>query len=73
MVRNKWTNKLPTEPGWWWYRDVDNNLRPRLKWVWSKKGSWVVDEAGVLLSLYDGEWSTYPVLEPKEADDGENS
>ena len=62
----KWTNKKPTEPGWWWYRFAD--AKAVTVWVWKGRRNLVVDLGDRSYSLKElsGQWAG-PIPMPEES------
>lgn len=70
----KWTLKKPTQPGWYWYREVDGDeyLDPEICLVYNSSNTlraMFIDGDIDLVACTSGEWFPEPIKEPQEHHD----
>lgn len=60
----KWTKELPTEPGWYWYRN--EFVEPEVKLLYTRFGTMYVFEGiyATTVQSMTGEWCRVP--EPED-------
>ena len=69
----RWTNKKPTTPGWYWYRDspVHQATVEKVFEYWLSPphgGRFVLSTTSQLMvKLMNGQWSSEPIAPPEEA------